>query len=198
MGAVKWGAASRPLPGLRENGDTYLVDERDGTWFAAVIDGLGHGHDAAEASGRAREVLSAEWPAGPEYALQRCHAAVRGTRGAVVGAVWADLPQQKLIYVGVGNIEGLIASALGNRHLTSLGGFLGGTPSRFHPFEMDFGVGDILIMHSDGISNRFDLSVYPGLLAQEPELIAQVLMRDWARASDDATVVVARYERLPE
>ena len=47
------------------------------------------------------------------------------------------------------------------------------------------------ILHSDGLASRWDLSGYPGLLRRHPALVAGVLYRDYARGSDDVTVVVA-------
>jgi hypothetical protein len=49
----------------------------------------------------------------------------------------------------------------------------------------------MVVMHSDGISARWDLADYPGLRARGPAIIAGVLMRDFARNRDDASVVVA-------
>ena len=47
-------------------------------------------------------------------------------------------------------------------------------------------------MHTDGISARWSLDAYPGLVAHHPGLTAGVLYRDFARATDDATVVVLK------
>jgi len=47
-------------------------------------------------------------------------------------------------------------------------------------------------MTSDGLSAIWDLESYPGLLEQSPQLLAGVLMRDYGRDTDDATVLVAR------
>jgi hypothetical protein len=48
------------------------------------------------------------------------------------------------------------------------------------------------VMTSDGLSSSWTADLYPGLLSQSPQMIAGVLMRDLARESDDATVLVAR------
>jgi hypothetical protein len=36
------------------------------------------------------------------------------------------------------------------------------------------------------------MSDYPGLLQRSPQLLAGILMRDYGRETDDATVLVAR------
>jgi hypothetical protein len=47
-------------------------------------------------------------------------------------------------------------------------------------------------MTSDGLSETWDINSYPGLLGRSPQLLAGVLMRDYAREADDATVLVVR------
>jgi hypothetical protein len=50
----------------------------------------------------------------------------------------------------------------------------------------------LLVMQSDGVGTGWNLADYPGLAEREPALIAAVLLRDFCRGTDDATVVVAR------
>ena len=47
---MKLGGFSRPFKGLTICGDSFVIEERDGTFLAAVIDGLGHGYDSWVAS----------------------------------------------------------------------------------------------------------------------------------------------------
>ena len=51
--------------------------------------------------------------------------------------------------------------------------------------------GSLLLMHSDGVSARWDLETYPGLASRDPALIAGVLLRDFSRKRDDAAILVA-------
>jgi hypothetical protein len=48
------------------------------------------------------------------------------------------------------------------------------------------------VLHSDGISSRWNLASMPGLATRSATLIAGVLYRDFGRARDDATAVVLR------
>ena len=52
--------------------------------------------------------------------------------------------------------------------------------------------GTTLVMATDGLSATWDLANYPGLLHRGPQLLAGVLLRDFGRNSDDATVLVYR------
>jgi hypothetical protein len=47
-------------------------------------------------------------------------------------------------------------------------------------------------MASDGLSESWDIKTYPNLLEHNPQLISGVLMRDYSRPNDDATVLVAK------
>ena len=49
-------------------------------------------------------------------------------------------------------------------------------------------------MHSDGISARWSLDDYPGLVRRHPGVVAGLLYRDFQRESDDATVIVVRHQ----
>ena len=52
--------------------------------------------------------------------------------------------------------------------------------------------GTTLVIASDGISATWDAAAYPGLVARSPQLLAGVLLRDFSRTSDDATILVYR------
>jgi hypothetical protein len=47
-----------------------------------------------------------------------------------------------------------------------------------------------VILHSDGLSPKWDLASYPGLAVSHPSLIAAVLFRDHRRGRDDASIAV--------
>ena len=49
-----------------------------------------------------------------------------------------------------------------------------------------------MILHSDGLTARWDLGAYPGLIGAHPSLIAGILYRDYRRGRDDASVVAVR------
>ena len=44
----------------------------------------------------------------------------------------------------------------------------------------------LVILHSDGLTTRWDIAAYPGLAGQHPSLVAGVLLRDHRRGRDDA------------
>jgi serine/threonine-protein kinase RsbT len=67
-----------------------------------------------------------------------------------------------------------------------------GTIVTIRTFDFDLGRDWILLIHTDGVSARFHLETsLVQELAVEPRSLAEVVLRDWGRPSDDATVVVA-------
>jgi hypothetical protein len=74
--------------------------------------------------------------------------------------------------------------------LASHNGTLGLHMPRLQQFEYQRAPRAKLVMHSDGISARWNLARQQDLLHRHPATIAAVLYRDHARARDDATVLV--------
>ena len=81
----------------------------------------------------------------------------------------------------------------GSRSLVSHSGTLGVAASpRIQEFRVDWPEQGILVMHSDGLTSRWDLSGYSGLLARHAAVIGGALLRDFRRQRDDASVVVVK------
>jgi serine phosphatase RsbU (regulator of sigma subunit) len=188
------GVASRPHPAETVNGDAYAVHWSGETCRIAVIDGLGHGVEAARASAAAIAVLDAHPDLDPAEALRRCHPALVGTRGAAIAIARLDLGQGELVYAGVGNVEGhLWSDGLEGRHerLISYRGIVGSAMRTVRAFTMPLSGDWALLMHSDGISTRADLSALNFAPPWDPDDLAQAVMGQYSRPLDDALAVVA-------
>jgi serine/threonine protein phosphatase PrpC len=190
--ARRIGSWSRPRPGEELNGDAYFVSEHDGELLLAVVDGLGHGHGANEAASAAVETLS-NWRGEPlEELILAVHETLRATRGAVMGVVVLDRSRESYSYAGVGNVEvRVLGSTEPGRPIPS-NGTLGARLSNVRVLSHRLGEGTTLVLASDGISATWDINSYPGLITKSPQMLAGVLLRDFARNSDDATVLVYR------
>jgi anti-sigma regulatory factor (Ser/Thr protein kinase) len=190
--ARRYGVWSRPHPGEESNGDAYFILERGGQTLLAVIDGLGHGAGAQEAADVAIDQLE-EWT-GESLAelLPQLHNALRATRGAVIGAAIIDKTTGRFHYAGVGNVMVRVYGT--PEHVTPLSanGTLGARLGQLRVRTYDWSSGATLIMASDGVSATWDIESYPGLLKHNPQLLAGIMMRDYGRTTDDATVLVAR------
>src|ERR687898_1021870 len=107
------GIAERALPGESRSGDCGVFVTRADGALVAAIDGLGHGGEAADAAGLAADVLVRHPDDEPAALLERCHAALRRSRGAVMTVAWFDLGAGRLRWTGVGNVEGRLVRAGG-------------------------------------------------------------------------------------
>jgi anti-sigma regulatory factor (Ser/Thr protein kinase) len=190
--ALRFGVWSRSHPGEVLNGDAYYIASRGSSTLLAVIDGLGHGGGAKEATDVAVDLLD-EWQGEPlDELLRSVHNALRSTRGAVLGAAIIDEPNNRFHYAGVGNIMVRVYNAPEHVSPISTNGTLGARLGSLRVWTYPWATGATLIMASDGVSASWDIESYPGLLQRTPQLIAGILMRDYSRNADDATVLVAR------
>lgn len=190
--ARRYGAWSRPHPGEEKSGDAYFVRRRGRQTMLAVIDGLGHGEGAKEAADAAVEQLD-EWAGEPlNEVLLALHDVLRATRGAVAGLVVIDQGAGRFSYAGVGNILIRVYNAPEHASPVSANGTLGARLGQLRVWSYDWSPAATLVLASDGLSASWDIGSYPGLLERSPQLLAGVLMRDYGRHTDDATVLVAR------
>lgn len=186
------GAICVPRSGETECGDAWSYQVIGSRRRVFVIDGLGHGPEAARAARTAVQLVSTLGELGPGAVLERVHAALRPTRGGAASLADIDLDRGVARYCGVGNTVAAVADATTVRRLVSHNGTLGHVAPRFQEFQVPWQPGSLLIVHTDGLTQKWSLDAYPELLAHHPALVAGVLYRDHARGGDDATVVVSR------
>ena len=194
FGAVmksQFGAVSLPLQGEVICGDAWhLADSAQGLSLF-VIDGLGHGAFAGEAAQVGIDAFQMAPFDEPQDILARANGLLSKTRGGA--AACARMVGETLSYAGVGNISAALVSAGKSQGLVSHNGTLGIHKRRNQQFEYRRDPGCLLVMHSDGVSARWDLKNRAALLARHPAIIAAVIYRDHARERDDSTVVVVAW-----
>ncbi|HEY2484805.1 MAG TPA: ATP-binding SpoIIE family protein phosphatase [Candidatus Binataceae bacterium] len=193
-GPCEFSAISVPAPGETECGDAWSLRQVGNKLAAIVVDGLGHGPLAAAAAGQALEVFSEHWFPTPADYLAAADAAMRSTRGAALAIAEIDLGARELHYAGVGNIAARIVNLAANRQqsLVSHGGIVGAGLRKVQQFDYRWQEGDLLVMHSDGLNERWNLGNYPGLARTDVAVIAGIVYRDAKRTRDDATVLAGR------
>jgi serine/threonine protein phosphatase PrpC len=183
---------SRPRPGEEVNGDGYFIAEGEDEILVSVIDGLGHGQGAYNAAQAALDILE-QWDGeSVGDVLAAANDALKATRGAVMGVAMINRRAGELQFAGVGNIEARLYNGLKHLSPTSVYGTLGGRFAQPRIWKSEWTANSALIMTSDGLSSSWTIDMYPELMRRTPQLIAGVLMRDMARDSDDATVLVIR------
>jgi anti-sigma regulatory factor (Ser/Thr protein kinase) len=185
-------ARSTPKKGQLESGDGWAVRDLGNRQLICIVDGLGHGPLAALASARAIAVFAgAQQEQRPGDILMRAHEELKSTRGAVMAVLAIDRRAGTAVFSGVGNIAAAIYKGVDAKHLMSIEGTVGYRVRAVREHKVDWEPASTAILFTDGVSGRWSLGKYPGLLARHPALVASVLFRDHARDTDDATIVVA-------
>ena len=180
------------MPGQTVCGDSWSVANTAAGRTLMVVDGLGHGPDAAEASVEAVRLFNRFNGHQVPTLLEYIHGGLRATRGAAVSIARYDAADRKIVYSGVGNVAGalLINGAL--RRMVSMAGTAGFNARKIQAFDYPFASG-LVILHSDGLQSSWTLDRYPNLVSFHPTLIAAILYRDFNRGRDDATVLVGKW-----
>ncbi|MFI7577313.1 SpoIIE family protein phosphatase [Micromonospora sp. NPDC049497] len=187
------GALTRPITGETVSGDGYAWRTAEGRRQLLVCDGLGHGSLAAAATDAALDAFRRAPAASPATVVGHLHRAMSHTRGAALAVAEPDPATGLLRYAGVGNISGAVVDREGRRKgLVSLPGIAGHQRPSVREYDYPFGSDALLVMHSDGVVDRWQLDEYPGLTDRSPLVVAATLLRDAGLRRDDACVLVAR------
>src|SRR3989442_13887102 len=100
---IEWGVATLALPGEAQSGDLHLVKPVGSAVLVAVVDGLGHGAEAATAAQAAVAALERHATESPVPLIQRCHRALQGTRGRGRSVAGVPRPQRPATWARGGN-----------------------------------------------------------------------------------------------
>jgi len=189
------GVAGQAHEGEGRSGDlaVFAPSERGG--LVAVIDGLGHGDAAADASELAAAIIKSHTHCPPQQLLERCHEELRRTRGAVMTLAWFDLEARTMEWTGVGNVEARFVRAgagAGARHDSPvvLGGVVGYNLPQVRMGTVALEPGDAVAMATDGVAADYSVSLEPGVPAQQ---LAERVLEKHGKGTDDALAVVVRY-----
>jgi anti-sigma regulatory factor (Ser/Thr protein kinase) len=186
-----WGAGLvRPITGETECGDAYGAVEADGAVTAVLCDGLGHGPLAAAAAAAGVAAVLDDPAAEPAALLERAHGRMSGTRGGAVGIV--RIAGERARFAGLGNVAASVVSDGQRKSMISIPGIAGHQARTIRQFEYEAPPGSAIVLHSDGVSSRWEAAALPGLEARDPLLIAAVLLAEAGVHRDDAGVLVLK------
>jgi phosphoserine phosphatase RsbX len=183
------------MAGQTTSGDRHLVKPFPDGVLVAVVDGLGHGAEAGDAAALAVRTLESYAEQPVTSLVKRCHEALRGTRGAVMSLASYSARDAMMMWLGVGNVEGVLLRRSDKTHeerqsLLLRGGVVGTQLPALTAAITPVRSGDILILASDGIRSEFARRVIGADPAQK---IADRIMAEHRKATDDALVLVTRY-----
>ncbi|HEX9311823.1 MAG TPA: SpoIIE family protein phosphatase [Actinomycetota bacterium] len=184
--------ATRTLSGETESGDLSVVASFPSGALAAAVDGLGHGPEAARAARVAVEILERFASEPLPRLVERSHDALAETRGAVMSLARFDVPQSRMTWLGVGNVEATLLRAGGEEAISCRadGGIVGYRLPPLRPATLPVGRGDLLVFTTDGIRAGFARA--SGLNGTPEELAGQILA-EGNKGTDDALALVVRY-----
>ena len=187
------GVVSAPHPAETVSGDHWAFGAGKAGRTVLVVDGSGHGPEAARAARLAAQIFGEHLDEDCERLVERLHRALAPTRGAALAVARVDASRKLVRFVGVGNIAGAMVSDGDVRRMVSHNGTAGHIAPQDPRVHLSVRRhARSLILHSDGLSAKWELAGYPGLAASHPSLIAGVLFRDHRRGRDDATVLAMR------
>lgn len=105
---VDLASAARAFGDELVSGDEHVVVDLPSGTLLAVIDGLGHGVEAAAAARAAARAVEEHANASPDEILRHCHAASVDTRGSAITLAAIDHAAGTMAWAGVGNVAGVV------------------------------------------------------------------------------------------
>ena len=158
--AIEWGCASRALPGEATSGDLQVVKPFPGGVLIAVLDGVGHGSEAAAAAAMAGAILENHAADLVIELVRRCHEALRATRGVTMSVASLNVAERSLAWLAVGNVEGVLlrqsgADAMAEESLLLRPGVVGLRLPALEAEVVRISDGDLLIFTTDGVRSVF-------------------------------------------
>lgn len=184
-----------PKPGEKVCGDGFYVRPDRAGVRIFLGDGLGHGPEANKAVTAA--INSFRYCMVPDLSevLRQMHEDVKRTRGLVgTGAVYNNTTGNWKI-CGVGNINARMLTAATSRTYLPYNGIIGhNLPRTINQQEIEHTPGkeQILILCSDGIKTRWEMTKYPAIFRYDMSVLAAAIYKDNARKTDDMSVVIVK------
>jgi phosphoserine phosphatase RsbX len=189
---VEWATASVVATGHRDSGDQCCVRTIDHRTMIAVLDGLGHGPEAAVAGRMGVDLLEESHAQDVVSLIRECHSGLRGTRGAVMSIALLDTVQSTMTWIGVGNVRGSIWCPKSStwQSLVLRSGVVGDVLPQLRASALPLKEGDTLVMTTDGVDAVIDdrLLKSDSLQANADRILARC-----RTGQDDALVLLARY-----
>ncbi len=174
-------------------GDGFAVKVTDSEIAIFFGDGLGHGIRAKEAFDAAADCFMETNETDPVDIIRFVHQNIRKTRGLVGVVMVCDLQAREWRLCGVGNILSRMYVGVEFKTYMSYNGTIGMTiPNSMSMTTSPMEVNQHLIMCTDGIQNRWDLTRYPSILKFDNIILAAAIYKDYTRGNDDSSILIAK------
>jgi len=180
------GVVCVPMRGESECGDAWDVAVSGGQLTIILVDGLGHGPEAATAASTATRAFGRHATASHDAILAALDGEMHATRGAAVSVISVNEAVGAVTFTGVGNVDVRLVSGGPTQYLVPQNGIVGHGMPVLRSTHGTLAAGGRVIMHSDGIVARWRMDAYERAMTTHPALMAGMIYRDFARERDDA------------
>lgn len=192
---IEIGIAQAARPGEIRSGDRCVVKTAARRTLIAVIDGVGHGPEAALAADAAVEILDVFAGESVSLLMRLCHERLRSTRGAAITLIVVDPAANAAEWVGAGNVAAVVSQTdpPGKRRCRELlvrSGIAGSLLPSTDALSLKIARGDTVVLATDGVHRTFIDGVCNS--GGSVQRLAEQLLAKYGTAQDDALVVVAR------
>jgi len=188
---MSFSVLARPRRHEDVSGDAYFIKRTPFSVVFSVIDALGHGREAYEVSRKLLGVLEDTYREPLITIINVCHSEARHTRGAAMALCRVDFAKKKMEHISVGNVETRVYGAPVPVRPWCFNGTLGMAIETCRVIEYPYSEKCLVVMYSDGISGKFELSERQ-IVAGGPQEIASFIFSNYERGNDDATVLAGR------
>lgn len=192
--SAQWdiGMHAKPMRGERECGDQTLAVHVDGGLLLVIVDGTGHGSSASQAATRVSDFVLREGTSDLKRLMSGLHAALSGTVGAAVGALFIDPERRTFRYTGVGNTGASRRMGVTWRSI-SRDGVLGMRLPMLLEQGGTLERGDLILLWTDGVSEMAASAMAARQAYRASAQLARDLVEELGKPHDDASCIVLRW-----
>jgi serine phosphatase RsbU (regulator of sigma subunit) len=174
------------------SGDAVVIRPLEHGLFVAIVDVLGHGPEAHELTLVIHEFLERQATADVSGLMTRLHQRLKGTRGAAVGLCAIDSFTGSIDYAGIGNTS-IRRFGESETRLVSQDGVVGQNLRTPLLQSVKLESGDLILLYTDGVSDRFTTAEYPGVLRHAAEDVVRIVLDRFGKGHDDSSCIAIRY-----
>jgi serine/threonine protein phosphatase PrpC len=182
-------------------GDQFGYWQKGDQITLCIADGLGHGKYAEIAARAAMSYVASHLTNSLPEIFFGCNQEIRDTRGGAMGIAIIDKKACTLTYAGIGNTRILIlrsadlnATDRKPQYLRSNFGIVGAGYKHLVPETVSFAPGDLVMMYTDGVKEMISFTGYEALLYKNIQELAEKIIKDWGRDTDDAAVLTYTWD----
>ena len=156
-----------------------------------MVDAAGHGRSAHQIAIKVEKILAPADTADLAALVQSLHEQLKGSSGAVIIVGALETEKMAFDFIQMGDTHGKIFGP-GRRSLVGQAGMLGQAIRTPIVRSETLSNGELLVLCTDGVSERYDLNDIRGYQALSAKALARLIVGQFGKDHDDATCLVVR------